>query len=57
MTRANDIKAGMKFDNYDNTIEVVEVTKAKGGVIIRWNGTFGNEFIAADDGIYLNRVA
>ena len=57
MTRANDIKAGMKFDNYDNTIEVVEVTKAKGVVIIRWNGTFGNEFIAADDGIYLNRVA
>lgn len=57
MTRANDIKTGMKFDNYDSTIEVVEVRKVDGGVVVLWNGTFGNEFVASDDGIYLKRVA
>lgn len=57
MTRTADIKVGMKFDNYGTVLEVIEVRKVDGGVIVQWNGSFGNEFIENGYGITLKRIA
>ena len=56
MTRTKDIQIGMKFDNFGETLEVVDVRKVDGGVIVQWNGWFGNEFVADNCGIELARA-
>ena len=57
MTRAKDIKAGMKFDNYGQTLTVADVRKAHGGVFVMWSGFFGTEFVGYEGGIDMPQVA
>lgn len=56
MTRTKDLHIGMKFDNFGEVIEIVDISKSEGGVIVQWNGWFGNEFVSDYSGIELARA-
>ena len=50
MTRTKDLRIGMKFDNFGEVIEIVDIRQSEGGVIVQWSGWFGNEFVADNGG-------